>query len=205
MSDPNFGWTAEMQVKALRHGLRCAEVPVSYRRRVGVSKITGTVAGTLRAGYKILWTVLRYSKGKETEMTEPVRIETEIEVRYAETDQMGVVHHANYVVWFELARTRLCAPSGFHYADIEKMGYLLMVTGVEVSYRRPARYGDTVEVVCWIDRLGSRGPPLRLRGPQEGRGPGHRRHRAHLGRDGHRPAVPHAGTAAGAVPADWRG
>jgi glycosyltransferase involved in cell wall biosynthesis len=63
MSDPNFGWTAEMQVKALRHRLRVAEVPVSYRRRVGVSKITGTVTGTLRAGYKILWTVLRYSRG----------------------------------------------------------------------------------------------------------------------------------------------
>lgn len=61
MADPNFGWTAEMQVKALRKGLRCAEVPVSYRRRVGVSKITGTVSGTVRAGYKILWTVLRYS------------------------------------------------------------------------------------------------------------------------------------------------
>jgi acyl-CoA thioester hydrolase len=85
-----------------------------------------------------------------------VRAETEIEVRYAETDQMGVVHHANYVVWFELARTRLCALSGFHYADIEKMGYLLMVTGVEVSYRRPARYGDRVRVVCWGDRLASR-------------------------------------------------
>ncbi len=63
MADPDFGWTAEMQVKALRHGLRVAEVPVSYRRRVGVSKITGTVVGTLRAGYKILWTVLRHSRG----------------------------------------------------------------------------------------------------------------------------------------------
>ena len=63
MADPNFGWTAEMQVKALRHGLKVTEVPVSYRRRVGVSKITGTVMGTLRAGYKILWTVLRYSRG----------------------------------------------------------------------------------------------------------------------------------------------
>jgi acyl-CoA thioester hydrolase len=87
----------------------------------------------------------------------PVRVETEIEVRYAETDQMGVVHHANYVVWFELARTRLCALSGFHYADIEKMGYLLMVTGVQVSYRRPARYGNTVRVLCWGERLASRG------------------------------------------------
>lgn len=61
MCDPNFGWTAEMQVKALRHRLRVTEVPVSYRKRVGVSKITGTVKGTILAGYKILWTVLRYS------------------------------------------------------------------------------------------------------------------------------------------------
>ena len=51
-----------MQVKALRRGLRCAEVPVSYRRRVGVSKITGTVSGTVRAGYKILRTVLQFAR-----------------------------------------------------------------------------------------------------------------------------------------------
>jgi len=60
MRDTNFGWTCEMQVKALRKGLRVAEVPVSYRRRVGVSKITGTVPGTLKAGWKILWTIGRY-------------------------------------------------------------------------------------------------------------------------------------------------
>ena len=64
MVDPDFGWTAEMQVKALRRGLVVEEVPVSYRRRVGVSKITGTLRGTLLAGYKILWTVLRYSWGR---------------------------------------------------------------------------------------------------------------------------------------------
>ncbi len=63
MSDPDFGWTAEMQVKALRQGLRVLEVPVSYRKRVGVSKITGTIRGTVMAGYKILWTVFRYSRG----------------------------------------------------------------------------------------------------------------------------------------------
>jgi hypothetical protein len=61
MADPNFGWTAEMQVKAVRRGLRSTEVPVSYRRRVGVSKITGTASGTIRAGYKILWTVARHA------------------------------------------------------------------------------------------------------------------------------------------------
>ncbi len=60
MRDRDFGWTAEMQVKALREGLAVEEVPVSYRRRVGVSKITGTVAGTIKAGYKILWTIARY-------------------------------------------------------------------------------------------------------------------------------------------------
>jgi glycosyltransferase involved in cell wall biosynthesis len=64
MSDPDFGWTAEMQVKALRKGLRVTERPVSYRRRVGVSKITGTLKGTFMAGYKILFTVARYSRGK---------------------------------------------------------------------------------------------------------------------------------------------
>lgn len=61
MVDPTFGWTAEMQVKALRQGLRVVEVPVSYRKRVGVSKITGTVRGTVLAGYKILTTVVRYA------------------------------------------------------------------------------------------------------------------------------------------------
>ena len=61
MQDPDFGWTVEMQVKALRHRLRVAEVPVSYRRRVGVSKITGTVMGTVRAGHKILWTLFKYA------------------------------------------------------------------------------------------------------------------------------------------------
>lgn len=88
---------------------------------------------------------------------QPQRVEMDVEVRYAETDQMGVVHHANYVVWFELARTRLCALTGFHYADIERLGYLLMVTGVEVRYHRPARYGDVVRLACWCERLASRG------------------------------------------------
>jgi glycosyltransferase involved in cell wall biosynthesis len=60
MKDPDFGWTVEMQVKAVKHQLACAEVPVSYRKRIGKSKISGTVKGTILAGYKILWTILRY-------------------------------------------------------------------------------------------------------------------------------------------------
>lgn len=82
--------------------------------------------------------------------------EIDIEVRYAETDQMGVVHHANYLVWFELARTHLCAESGFSYAAIEDMGYWLMVIHSEVDYQRGARYGETVRVSARIERLTSR-------------------------------------------------
>lgn len=80
----------------------------------------------------------------------------DVEVRYAETDQMGVVHHAVYPVWFEIARTALCRQTGHSYAEIERSGYLLMVTGVHVRYLRPARYGETVRVTCRVARMASR-------------------------------------------------
>ena len=60
MQDKTFGWTVEMQVKAAKMGLRVCEVPVSYRKRIGQSKITGTVKGTILAGCKIITTILRY-------------------------------------------------------------------------------------------------------------------------------------------------
>ena len=70
---------------------------------------------------------------------------------------MGVVHHSVYFVWFELARTRLCLESGHHYAEIEKLGHYLVVTGAEARLLKGARYGDAIGVTCWIDRLRSRG------------------------------------------------
>ncbi len=60
MEDRNFGWTVEMQIKAALIGLRTMEIPVPYRRRVGISKISGTISGTFRAGYKILYTIAKY-------------------------------------------------------------------------------------------------------------------------------------------------
>lgn len=60
MVDENYGWNVEMQIKAVREGLRILEVPMPYRPRVGVSKISGTVRGTLRAGTKIIWSTWRY-------------------------------------------------------------------------------------------------------------------------------------------------
>ena len=60
MQDKTFGWTVEMQIKAAKMGLRVCEVPVTYRKRIGQSKITGTVKGTILAGYKIITTIFRY-------------------------------------------------------------------------------------------------------------------------------------------------
>ena len=60
MTDRNFGWTIEMQIKAARVGLRTVEIPVPYRRRVGQSKISGTFSGSVKAGTKILYTIAKY-------------------------------------------------------------------------------------------------------------------------------------------------
>jgi hypothetical protein len=59
MQDEDFGWTVEMQVKAAKYKLNCQEVPVSYRKRIGVSKISGTIKGTIKAGHKIIWTIFK--------------------------------------------------------------------------------------------------------------------------------------------------
>jgi glycosyltransferase involved in cell wall biosynthesis len=59
MCDPDFGWTVEMQVRAAKAELRCVEVPVRYRNRIGVSKVSGTLRGTILAGHKILWTIFK--------------------------------------------------------------------------------------------------------------------------------------------------
>lgn len=64
MEDKTYGWTVEMQLKALKHKLRYTEIPVRYRNRIGVSKVSGTVKGTLMAGYKILGWIFKYSLKK---------------------------------------------------------------------------------------------------------------------------------------------
>ena len=67
MSEPTYGWTVEMQIKAARRGLRCAEVPVSYRRRIGVSKVSGTVRGTVLASITILGLLARHARRAPTQ------------------------------------------------------------------------------------------------------------------------------------------
>jgi glycosyltransferase involved in cell wall biosynthesis len=60
MADLTYGWTVEMQIKAAKLGMRCTEVPVRYRKRIGTSKVTGTVSGTIKASYTILYTIAKY-------------------------------------------------------------------------------------------------------------------------------------------------
>lgn len=80
----------------------------------------------------------------------------EISVRYAETDQMGVVHHRNYLTWFELGRDGLCPRTGYDYTEIEEMGFMLMVKQARLDYRRGARYGDTVRLTTRLIEVRSR-------------------------------------------------
>jgi acyl-CoA thioester hydrolase len=68
--------------------------------------------------------------------------EIQIRVRYAETDRMGLLHHANFLIYFEQGRTELLRSLGVSYKDLEDQGYYLVLTRVEVRYRSPARYDD---------------------------------------------------------------
>ncbi|NOT61685.1 MAG: acyl-CoA thioesterase [Acidobacteria bacterium] len=83
--------------------------------------------------------------------------ETRVRVRYAETDQAGVVYHANYLVWFEVGRVELCRAYGFNYRDMEKEAdAFLPVTECRVTYRQPARYDDELRIRSRVTALRSR-------------------------------------------------
>jgi acyl-CoA thioester hydrolase len=79
-----------------------------------------------------------------------------LRVNYSETDQMGVVYHANYLIWFDRARTELMRATGLTYKELEQQGVYLAVSEVAVRYRAAARYDDLVRVRCWVRELGSR-------------------------------------------------
>jgi acyl-CoA thioester hydrolase len=79
-----------------------------------------------------------------------------IRVRYAETDQMGIVHHAVYPVWFEAARSALARAAGLPYSEWERRGIYLMLSDLACRYRRPARYDEVVTVWVRVAEVGSR-------------------------------------------------
>ncbi len=79
-----------------------------------------------------------------------------VRVRYAETDQMGVVYHANYLIWMEVARVEFCDAAGFPYRDMEAGGYLLAVAEAHCSYRSPARFDDEIEILTTVTEANRR-------------------------------------------------
>ena len=80
-------------------------------------------------------------------------VETRLRVRYAETDQMGVVYYANYLIWMELGRVEYCRAAGIRYRDMEiEDGILLAVAEASCRYASPARYDEEVIVRTWIEQ-----------------------------------------------------
>ena len=79
--------------------------------------------------------------------------EIAIRVRYAETDRMGLLHHANYLVYFEQGRTELLRPLGKSYLEMEEAGYFLVLHKIDVKYRRPARYDDLLTLRTSVSRV----------------------------------------------------
>ena len=82
--------------------------------------------------------------------------ETLVRVNYSETDQMGVVYHARYLVWLDVARTEHLRRSGMSYRQLEDSGLRLAVSEVAVRYRQPARYDDPIRIRCWVRDVASR-------------------------------------------------
>ncbi len=79
-----------------------------------------------------------------------------IKVRYAETDQMGIVHHSNYIIYFEEARTAFMESIGKPYQEMEKEVILVVVVEAYVKYLKPARFGDELEISVRLERMGVR-------------------------------------------------
>ncbi|MGH7607374.1 MAG: acyl-CoA thioesterase [Gemmatimonadales bacterium] len=77
-------------------------------------------------------------------------------MNYSETDQMGFVYHANYLVWLDMARTEHLRERGVSYKELEAAGIYLAVTDVRIRYRRPARYDDMLRIRCWVRDRGTR-------------------------------------------------
>ncbi len=91
-------------------------------------------------------------------MAEGLSGDIQIRVRYAETDRMGLLHHANYLVYFEQARTELLRAQGLTYRDIEDGGFYLVLTRLEVKYKAPAHYDDLLTIRTTVTRT----TPIRI-------------------------------------------
>jgi len=121
-------------------------------------------------------------------------IETRLRVRYAETDQMGVVYYANHYIWMEVARVELCKARGFNYRDMEQQdGILMAVAESSCRYRSPARFDDEIVVKSWIEDANARTVTIhyemRLANDDRAIATGHTRH-VFVNREMHRTRLP---------------
>ncbi|WP_405101993.1 acyl-CoA thioesterase [Oceanobacillus sp. FSL H7-0719] len=79
------------------------------------------------------------------------KVRTPIDVRYQETDQMGVVYHANYLIWFEIGRTKFIEELGLSYIEMEKQNVVSPVLDANIKFNKPVRYGEAVYVDTWLE------------------------------------------------------
>lgn len=95
----------------------------------------------------------RNSRAESKHVSSEHAVETTLIVRYAETDQMQMVHHANYLVWFEVARSAFCRSRGIDYGQMERDGMILPLIEARCHYYRPARYEDEITLRLWVVEL----------------------------------------------------
>jgi acyl-CoA thioester hydrolase len=98
--------------------------------------------------------------GEHRRVTEVHKAHQSYQVPYAETDQMGVVYYANYLVYFERARTQLLNDLGLPYKELERRGLALPVVEAHVEYKKPAEYDDTIDIYGWL--AWTKGPRVRV-------------------------------------------
>lgn len=86
-------------------------------------------------------------------MSQPDSHEIQVRVRYAETDRMGLLHHANYATYFEMGRTELLRARGNSYREVEDAGFFLVIVNLECKFRQPARYDDLLTLRTTVARV----------------------------------------------------
>lgn len=120
-------------------------------------------------------------------------VDMEVRVRYAETDKMGVAYYANYFIWFEVGRAELCRQKGFSYADLEAMGYILVVTDAHCRYWNSAKYDELLLIRTRLKGVNKRmitfGYQLLKKGSEEILAEGETRHLS-IGADGKPKSLP---------------
>jgi acyl-CoA thioester hydrolase len=135
------------------------------QRRHGVEKVEQDCLGLPRRVSQVgvgdddqsLWHGPKHAGHPVTGQADAVRVsETMLRVNYSETDQMGVVYHARYLVWLDVARCEHLRVTGLTYRELEERGLRLAVSDMALRYRRPARYDELIRVRCWVRELASR-------------------------------------------------